>query len=58
MFGRWVCTSGCAADLQVTDNIALSVMETIKKRGSKTKVEQDMSFLVYPFLYIDWLCSV
>ena len=47
MFGRWVCTSGCAADLQVTDNIALSVMETIKKRGSKTKLNK-----ICPFLYV------
>ena len=38
---RWVCTSGCAEDLQKTDAIALEVMEEIKSQAPK-EIQQQM----------------
>ena len=30
---RWVCTSAMPADLEMTDNLAVTVLESIVKRG-------------------------
>ena len=30
---RWVCTSAMPADLEVTDNLAVTVLENIIKQG-------------------------
>ncbi len=38
---RWVCTSGDKKDLETTDQIALQIMETIKKDAPK-EIEQQM----------------
>ena len=33
---RWVCTSAMPADLQVTDDLAVTVLENIVKNGGKS----------------------
>lgn len=32
---RWVCTSALPTDLEVTDNIAVSILENIVKKGGR-----------------------
>lgn len=37
---RWVCTSGMATDLQLTDEIAANVLESLKKESSPAILQQ------------------
>lgn len=39
---RWVCTSGSAKDLEITDSIALKVLETIRKDAPQ-EIQQQMN---------------
>src|SRR5690606_28854818 len=38
---RWVCTSGKESDLELTDNLALQVLEDLKKEASE-EISQQM----------------
>ena len=36
---RWVCTSAMPADLETTDNLAVTVLENIVKKGGEWSID-------------------
>lgn len=43
---RWVCTSAMPADLEVTDNLAVTVLENIIKQGGREIIDDHYNIMV------------